>query len=563
MRSTFFGIEIGKTGLSYSQLGLDVTGHNIANVETAGYTRQRLIGTAYDPFATIGRALPVEQALIGGGVRVKILDQIRSAYLDRRFRTENTTNAYWGKRAESFSYVESFFDNVNEQTSINFSLARFFEAIKVLAEDTVEGAPRKLLQSSGQDMVQQLNSIYEGLMELQDSQNRAVEVTVGDINRIAKEIVELNKAIYGFEITGHIANDLRDKRNLLLDELSELVDIEYKDVPDGRGFTMLEVSIGGRKLLFHDESETLGVRLVPNEIDGEDPVWQPCWIDPITKLPLLVDDGFGNMVPDDFMPRGGELKAYMDVRDNTGVELPGIPRYIEMLNDLARALVQEINEVHRKGWTDPPVGASQTGINFFDESAAWFRENGLGDRLYATYDGQWVDEAGVVVPDPIGAGFTDEIFDLSQITAKNIRLSKDVSDSEFNIACSSVRIEKNGDSVYLQRGNNENMNDMYALFLLKDISVNGEPIGSFDGFITSIRFDVGNTLNYAKKMADTSKTLTLAAENQRTSISGVSLDEEMTSLVKYQHAYSGASRVITAMDEALDRLINGTGRVGL
>ena len=84
MRATFFGIEIGRTGLSYSQLGLDVTGHNIANVDTEGYTRQRLVGTAFDPFSTIGRALPVEQARVGGGVRVKILDQIRSAYLDSR-----------------------------------------------------------------------------------------------------------------------------------------------------------------------------------------------------------------------------------------------------------------------------------------------------------------------------------------------------------------------------------------------------------------------------------------------------------------------------------------------
>ena len=537
MRATFFGIEIGRTGLSLSQLGLDVTGHNIANVDTKGYTRQRIVSTAYDPFSTIGRALPVEQALVGSGVRVKILDQIRSAYLDRRFRTENSTFSYWDKRAESLRYVESFFDNVNEETSLNFSIARFFEAMKVLAEDPVEGAPRKLLQTAGQDLVQQLNSVYDGLIELQEAQNKAVEITVDEINRIAAEIVELNKAIYGFEITGHIANDLRDKRNLLLDELSTLVDIEYKEYPDGysvsvgeRGNSFLEVSIGGRVLIDHDSRNLLGTRDdVPNPIDGEADIHVPVWLDR-NGDPIVETDANGDEVFADLIISGGELKAYMDMRDNNTIDRPGIPYYIEMLNNLARALVQEINEVHRQGWTDPPVGISENYVDFF-----------------------YYDEG-----DSLG---------IEQITAKNIRLSDKVLESEYNIACSTIQIVKQGSPEDLQRGNNVNMNNLYALFLKKDISLedigDGIAIGSFDGFVTSMRFDAGNSLNFAMKTADTSRTLTLAAENQRTSISGVSLDEEMTSLMKYQHAYSGAARVITAMDDALDRLINGTGRVGL
>jgi len=107
------------------------------------------------------------------------------------------------------------------------------------------------------------------------------------------------------------------------------------------------------------------------------------------------------------------------------------------------------------------------------------------------------------------------------------------------------------------------MNRLYELFLKKDIVVDGVDIGSFDGFITSIRFDVGNTTNFARRTAENYNTLTIASENQRQSVAGVSMDEEMTHMVKYNHAYNGAARVITAMDDALDRLINGTGRVGL
>ena len=690
MRATFAGIEIGRTGLNVSQLGLDVTGHNIANVETAGYTRQRIVQTAYDPFSTIGRALPVSEALVGGGVRVKILDQIRSAYLDRRYRTENTINSYWQKRTEGLTYLESYFDNVVEETSLNYSVAKFFEAIKVLAEDPVEGSPRKLLQTAGADLAQQLHTIYEGLIDLQESQNLAVKVTVDDINRIADEIVDLDKSIYAFEATGYVANDLRDKRNLLLDELSALIDIEYREVPDGRGNQRLIVEIGGKALVDHDQSYKLDVEAGPNPIAGEADVWIPIWatsphlvpkmdssgnynasftgldaaspttlvftsavdttdpdavqaavdrineiaarfakitpiwndfaadyatyealaayvsgsppgtypaeeaamaaleaslgepLDLINELKGLIDNvdifemtpnpwdwcvhtgltvGGASLVyacSDEVKPQsaraivsvdsdveydpseplevnGGELKAYIDMRDSMETKTPGIPYYIEMLNNLARALAQEVNEIHREGWTDTPSG-SLTGVDFFGAK----------------------DSAGNYLAIGLNIGL---------VTAKNICLSELVEESEYNIACSTKEIVKHGEPNELQRGNNENMNTLYELFLKKDISIvvggNTIDIGSLDGFVTSIRFDVANTLSFAKKTATNSNTLLLAAENQRISVSGVSLDEEMTNMVKYQHAYSGASRIITAMDEMLDRLINNTGRVGL
>ena len=894
IRATFFGLEIGKSGLVLSQHGLDVTGHNIANVDTVGYTRQRLVHTAYDPFGKIGRTAPVSQANVGGGAYVKVHDQIRSAYLDRRFRTENTLNAYWQKRTEGLRYLESYFDNVVEETSINFSIARFFEAMKVLAEDTVEGAPRTLLQTAGKDLVQQLNTIYTGIVDLQESQNLMVRTTVDSINKIAKDIVELNKAIYGFEMTGHSANDLRDKRNLLIDELSNYIDVEYIEYPDGKGNEKHRVMIGGEILTDHDMYNQLDVRVGANVIAGEADVLVPVWIqnqaligdppmavkyfggvgniigsnaqamvDEINRLADLIarlngeitgvagkvdaaidlsgfadlaaaltavenalntpgtgaqavydaaqsaldtanknfadttaalksavralanaedklvsaTDKYNTIVPNytnastaltlantalttansdlaaadaalaaaqaalagdpgnaalqaavtaaladrrialaaqkdaeaaqkkaqsdfnkaekgilavtaaqaardaaqialvdaqtnydaasppavdfdllktqrdnalaalktaktnlddmnalmslvrrrdaaadrlsgfvdgvvvtdgpteydpltvtlatvdlvdatgvsnyvttgasdtvfhDLLVTGGELKAYLDMRDGDGIDenARGIPYYVEMLNNLARALVQEINAVHRQGWTDPPVGASVNGVNFFSEDAAWcLEDNVTGEILRPDGSGGWLDENGdPIVPNPAPGSYTWQL-DMSLITAKNLQLSKEVTESAFNIACSSVQIVKLGDPQDLQRGNNENMRAMYEIFLKKDIALGdlttGTSIGSFDGFATSIRFDLGNTLSFSKKIADNSNTLTIAAENQRISISGVSLDEEMTHMIRYNHAYNGAARVITAMDDLLDKLINGTGRVGL
>ena len=537
-RASFFGLEIGRTGLTTAQFGLDVTGHNISNLDTEGYTRQRIVSTAYDPFSTIGRFAPISNATVGGGVRVQILDQIRSAYLDRRFRDESNMHAYYETRSQSLTYIQSFFDNVNEKTSINHSLSEFFKAMKIIAEDPVAGAPRTLMQTAGMDLVQQLNMIYDGLLDFQKIENRAVETKVDDINRITKNIAELNVAIYTFELTGIIANDLRDKRNLLMDQLSEFIDIEYNEYMDPYGHSMLEIRTAGGTLVDHDwpafptpPVDVLGVREVPNVLEGEDPVWEVYWINSDEELDF-------NLI------KGGQLKAHINMRDGLGGTVDsrdkGIPYYLEMINDLARALLQEVNEVHTQGWSDNPEG-SETGIHFF---AIVIGQDADGNDIIAN-----IEDPG----------------DLHLVTARNITLSQMIRDSAYNIAASDKEIGRAGeaDPIELQRANNKNMLELYKIFEKTTITVDGRQIGSLDEYATTIRFDVGKTLYTTNQSKETSRVLTLASLNQKTAIAGVSLDEEMVGLVRYNHAYNGAARVITAMDDALDRLINGTGRVGL
>jgi len=651
LRSTFFGLEIGRTGLTTSQFNLDVTSHNISNVNTVGYTRQRTVTTAHDPFSTIGRVMPANDALVGGGTRVMVLDQIRSAYLDRRFRTENTQHAYFETRTQSLSYVRSFFNH--EDTSINQNLADFFRAMTTVAANPASAAPRTSLQTSAKDMVQQFNMIHEGLMNLQAVENTAVRQKTYDINRMAEQLSQLNVSIYRFEVTGMIANDLRDQRNLLLDNLSRLIDIDYEEVPcehnpNDNMLSTMTVWIGGRangvELVNHDAFNTLGVALVTNDIEGGVPIAIPYWThlvgdindimdevdvnrllemdpgDPAyaglradyeRHLEALFGDGPGTGVQrwqawertTDIgdaaalnMSRitGGELKAHIDVRDGVGNGADstkrGIPYFTEQVNHLARALLQEINAIHTVGWTNNPNG-SRTNVNFFairDENGdpvnvgGWaIRDTtsippshtplvaGVGGFTLDPDTGAWL-EGG----DPVDLSDPRFIFyvpNLQNVTARNITLSEDVDRSSFNIAASSVRIARagEGDAESLQQGNNVNIRAMNELFRATTIvlwpRIEGQEvhIGGFDNFATSIRFAVGNTMNSAESMERTSRILTIAAENQRTAIAGVSLDEEMVRLVRYQHAFNGAARVITTMDDALDRIINGMGRVGL
>lgn len=506
MRSTFYGIEIARTGLTVSQKGLDVTGHNISNVDTAGYTRQRLINTAYDPYSATMKFKNVELGAVGGGARVKIVDQVRSAFLDRQYRTEQTLYSYWSTRSLGLSYVEALFEG-DESASITAGITDLFATFNTLATESNDREQREIVQAAGVSLCSTMNQIYERLTDMQSSQNLAVETVVSEINNYAASIAELNKAIFYYELDGQPANDLRDKRNLLLDELSQLVDITYYETDDNK----MVVEIAGHELVNYTTVSMMGLETYTDPLSGNK-YSTPRW-------------GDGTVLTAGEL--GGELGAHMDLRDSTDPKNPGLPYFIEQLNTLARALVETINSVHSQGYTHPASGEdSTTGVNFFD------------------------------VPDG----------DIANVTAANISLSAEVLASIYNIAASDCYVllaEPNNNNT-LQEGNQKNAQSLYNLMFQTDITLSdGTSIGGLVSFANGIVLDIATTLNQSKTFESNHSTQLLSVDTQRTSVSGVSLDEEMTNLIKYQHAYSGASRVLTAMDEALETLINKMGRVGL
>lgn len=545
MRSTFAGIEIAKTGLMVSQKGLDVTGHNIANVDTAGYTRQRLVTTAYDPYAAITQFKPVTKGLVGSGANVMILDQIRSSFLDRQYRTEQTALSNWQTRTQGLTYVESVLEG-GYGSDLKTTLNSLFDGFNAILTNSSDLSQRKYVQSEAITLVESLNHVYNSLIDLQKDQNTAVVTVVGQINTIAENIATLNKKIFSYELDGQPANDLRDKRNLLLDQLSALVDIKYET--DTNGY--FSVTIGGETLIDHGTTYQLTTTKVSNTVSEGAQVDQVIWADSGDAL-----DYSG----------GGELKGHIDLRDNDSATTPGIPYFINQLNDWTRAIVQEINNIHAQGYTHPSSGEdSHNGVLFFDGPAL--------------LDIEGLDPSDAVDAAEIERRTADYEEALKAITAGNVKLSAAILESAYNIACSSIKIDlsdpsaSTGDESELQAGNN---NISQLLFNLQDkinITIStrdaggtsqSTSIGSLAGFIDSIVLDIATTLSRSKTMTSTQESTVLSADNQRMSISGVSLDEEMTNLIKYQHAYTGASRVITTMDEALDVLINRMGLVGL
>ncbi|MCK5129298.1 MAG: flagellar hook-associated protein FlgK [Clostridiales bacterium] len=497
MGISFNSLEIAKTGLFVSRRALDITGHNIANADTVGYTRQRLVTQSLDPYGQNGRFLQVNNDSVGRGVSSLILDQIRSSYIDREYRHQNSDAGLWSTRTEEMEYIETLL-NESSDTSISKSLADFFDSINELSKDAISEEIRTNVQQNAVKLTETVNHYYNKFVDLQNVYNNSMEVTTQNINDYLTNITAYNKQIFSYELSGEKANDLRDHRNVMLDELSELVNIEYLENSQGS----LVVSVEGVELINHTTITKLEARPDLTGIVSGEPDFYEIYMEGTNTV---------------FAYSSGELQAYKDLRDGNAVDNVGIPVILNDLNVLARSIAKEFNDVNNAGYTIP-YGAtlSQMGVDFFEV--------------------------------PSG--------DYSLLNAGNLRISDEVEESAYNIAASDQLVDMA--AANNQRGNNRNALDMVALTTRTDIPV----VAHFENYLKSLVVEVAIASSHSIKMNASQRSVVANLENRRQSISGVSLDEEMVDMVKHQHAYAAASRMINAVDEALDILINRTGMVG-
>jgi len=486
--SMFYGLEIARKGLTASQKGLEVSGHNIANASTPGYSRQRLSLNAVEPPTGYMKYSNGAKGRVGGGVNIITVDQIRNPFLDRQFRNEETRLNYYSGKADGLAYIEALFDELNN-ANLSDSIADFRASISEVAKDPTNREFRTNMLQNAIKMTETFQHYSNQLIDKQAEQNSQVSVLAGQVNDLARSISDLNLQIASFELSGQKANDLRDQRNVYLDELSGLTDISYSY--DNNDY--LTVKIGSDELLSHGNYTKIIA-----EPDSTNASLDPT-LDPATQGLFTLRWESGDNAGDPVEMSGGKIKAILDMRDGDTTDNLGIPWVLNQLNDLASTMVTEFNAIHESGWTLPNDGdPSVTNISFFDEPT----------------DG---------------------------VTAGNFAVSDDIKNNVFLIAASSEEVIP----AQFNQGNSGNMD-----------------IGSVSGFLKGILGNIAVEASQANKMLSSQNVLRDSISLQRESVSGVSLDEEMTNIIKFQHSYAAASRMITAIDQNLDVLINKTGLVG-
>lgn len=551
MTSTFFGFNIARTGLFASQRALNVTSHNIANANTEGYTRQRLEIKQASPMT-----LPLGKGVLGTGVDTENITQLRNEFLDFKFRGENTDFGEWEAKAEALENIEAIFNEPSD-SGIRTVLDQFFSSLHELNKTPESLTARALVRQRAIALAKNINHMSEQFEKMQSDTDFEIRTTVDEINGYADQIAKLNEAIYNAELDGSKANDLRDQRNLLVDKLSNLTNIDYYEDNQNR----FHVLVNGKALVANSRASHLtytqrGTKLNPTDAGS---LYDIKW-----------DDG------STFEPMGGKIKGLIDIRDNVDGADKGIPYYMEKLDEFADVLTEELNRVHKLGYDlDGSSGTNLFTINGMSTSEYedYLVNRGLdggpgvdvtADVLNGTSTSLTDEENNNIIKENIktilgSSTYKDKSVKLlsngnyvvvDRISASELTIASDIEADLNKIAASSTQEGVPGD------GNN-------ALTLSEirhDVSL--YEWGSPDDFVKSLISNLGVDTQAAIRMQDNKTVLLDQVNINRQSISGVSLDEEMANMIQFQHSFNANSRMITAMDEMIETIISRMGLVG-
>ncbi len=680
MTVSFASYEIARTGLFVSERGLSVTGQNISNVNTPGYVRQQAMITS-GPYENVFSKNNLYQ--YGLGADIEQVRQIRHTFMDNIYRQESTTLGYWEARGKTVQDLQSIIAEPMD-SGLQASLNNFWDSWQELSKSPESLTVRALVRQRADSVVSQINHLGTQLDKLQDDLNTEIKVRIDDINDITRQIAQLNVKIMGVEVSGDTANDYRDQRNLLVDKLSKMADVNVNEMQDGQlditlggyflvtkgeqtdlyagattesglfnvpmlGGTKIQVPIksGEMKGLLEARGEVLGVKGSMENGSPYDKIdlvfavnrdataaqkadivsnatklvndYKAKGID--VRLGYVEFDGTGYYSYDNATstysagPKFTTLSDFSDIVTNhVAAAGAGTPDGLEALHSIEsmsfrdNALKQvilvsnsaldtttlSVNDVtaeyQNAGITASVIGTTgavktqlepmsvATGSGFYDiTSSATATESGLytqmKDKIYnnvVTSQNIIADvrnrlnllvntmarevnnlhRSGMTLDGNPGQDFFVALNSAYPIEIGNIALNSNL-DNLNNLVSSSTG--KNGDNtIALDIANMRNT---------RLIGKTGVEV-SLDDFYRSIISYVGNTGSDALNIADSQAKLVASADATRQSIAGVSMDEEMTNMMKYKFAYDAASRVINVIDAMLDTVIQRTGLAG-
>lgn len=503
--STFHGLEMAKQALFAQQSALYTTGHNISNANTKGYSRQRVNFETLSPYPTASRNRPEIPGQMGTGVKTGSVERVRDQFLDTQFRGENSKTGYWETRSEALARMENLMNETTDK-GLSKSMDLFWDSLQDLATNPTNSGARSVVVQRGIALAESFNYISKSLNSVRSDLKSELDVTVKNTNSLLTQINEINKQVKQIEPHGYLANDLYDKRDRLIDELSSIVNIKVSYDSSGKG--SLEIADGVATIELLDENgEPTGTKLINGKPEDNEPDIQELKInysDDEMKVVELIKVGEVE-IPISDTDTTGSLNAlvhaygYMDGENVKG-------EYPEMLADLdamAKAFIEEFNKVHQTGYDLD----GEEGQPFFDEDS---------------------------------------------LTAETIKVNDDLIQNPNLVAAAKGKNTDDGENAF-------NLLDVFDKKL--NVGTNGEK-ASVKKFYESVIGDLAVRAQEANRMADNTNILRSQISNQRQSVSSVSLDEEMSNMIKFQHAYNAAARSMTTIDEMLDRIINSMGLVG-
>ncbi len=603
MGSTFLGLTIGYSGLSTSKGAINTTANNIANSKTKGYCRQEVIRSAAEgmrSYATYG--------MVGTGVQATDIAQARDFYYDVKYWNNNADYGEFNMKYYYMKQIQSYYYYDEKKNGINQMLSKVSTSMEDLLDNSTSLSTRDSFISCGEGLADQLNEYAIALERLQSECNDQIEIKVDAINSIARQIATLNKQINTIELSGITANELRDQRALLVDQLSAIATVEVEEgpIPSNMrdrhgdpimtGATAYRVTIGGQTLVqdfSYEQLKTVAREVKMNQSDADglfDIVWE--------------NETSFNMCNTNL---GGELQGLIQMRDGNNAE---------NLKGTVGSAVAGSNVIVIKDPTSTDINQmilpekGKITLNYHEftyESFTFDAEKGeytfeLSENLTAEQADRIADGQAVVGNTVDYMGIPYYMSQLNEfcrcyaktfndIHMKGVDLNGDkggvfftgtheVSGEEFMFT-DGDKVSSTSDTYYCITAKTFRV----ATAIAKDPSkmataseiVNGEErtdilselkdihsqtiITNFtpEEFFVTFLSDVSISTKDSQDMTENYESLGEVITNQRLSVSGVDEDEETMDLIRFREAYNLNSHVISIMNELYNKLINETG----
>lgn len=574
MRSSFFGLNVATQGLFTAQSALNVTNHNISNAETKGYSRQ---------YAEISatRALPdARRGMVGTGAEITGIYQARNTYIDSKFWSMSTDLGQYKVKSEMLGQLELLFNEPSD-TGYNEIMGDMFSALQTLSTNPAEDAMVSNFINSADSFAQYFNNIGKQLIDTQRDANFGIKTCVTQINFIAGQLATINNQIGNMELNGGAANDLRDERVKLIDQLSEIINIETKETTDINGKKRFSVTINGQSLVDGPALNTLKVvaRATLNNPEDQPDMYDVYWQS--GKKLYLNNEA-----------TSGTLKGYIDIRDgNNGenfkasvvVNNPGPPQSIEV-QGMSRHDI-------------PESGIINVGVNTYEYTSVAYDNLAVPPQMTFTLSltapvlvgtpnitiGEAVDYKGIPYYmqklntfvrtmakefneiHKTGNGNTGtEMFNFKGYTGLAPQLALDESNpytyNQINIHNFAFSEDIINDNKLLlssaTAGAGESASDLFIKMvnLKHDVTIftKGKPDSYMQSAISELGIDSKKATSFMKGQEN----LTKLIENQRKSISSVDLNEETADMIRFQQAYNFSAKIISVMDEIYNVTIN-------
>lgn len=605
MQSTFSGLNTMVNGIYTQRLGLNTVGHNISNSNTEGYSRQTAHAAA-TPSSEVYTLAGASQ--VGNGSTVTSVIRARDIYADRQYWKENSTDGYYNGKANNYAKIESIF-NDSDNSGVQDAMEKFYQAWQDCSTTASSDTSRQNVINAGQNFAQSLQIAAKQTKEQIDSLYDDISLSVVKMNRLMGQVVELNKNIAGIEATGAHANDLRDQRDLIVDQLTSMTDI-----------TVYESANGMYTLVSNGTTLVNGITKVDLEMSA-----------PKNNTTYSLSD-YDIMIKQTgtvYTPGNGELKAQFEaVAEDKG--------YIDQVANMAAFMFTTMNDQHKAGYgidgsKDKPFGNANpkdnatTNLNFYGESDKafqWDAKTGKlavydvntgakeelsgmqileiltvnseltatdGHKKLATRSGERDDAGNLLYQTATGTTTTISTTDAIKAksdaagrplymsvnggTTTNANLAKQDANGNILYLLKDVKLDANDNPLAADvNGTGDGSNAVWVAALFNcerdktSPEVNGTDRlignGSLYSYYNTSMTTMGSAASNMNGRVKFQSGVMDQVENLRSSTNGVNWDEELSNMITFQQGYSACSRCLSAMDECLDKLINGTGTVG-